>query len=142
MKLHDHELAIGFAISALAGTLLGVALGNTTPPAVALPAPKVVVVTRVLGVKDFARSLLTARQFKCLDFVVTHESHWNPSAVNPDSGASGLGQLMPSTWRNLGYTPTKVADAQLLATLVYIARHYGSGGPCAAKKYWLKNYSY
>ena len=146
MKLHNHELAIGFTIFALAGTLLGYAVADTTPAAAASPAPKTVVVTRVvtrtLGVKDFAKSLLTPKQYGCLDYVLTRESHWSPTAVNPTSGASGVGQIMPETWRSLDYTPTRVADAQLLATLIYIARHYGAGGPCSAATYWRTHYSY
>lgn len=31
--------------------------------------------------------------------VVFYESRWNANAVNPRSGASGLGQFLPSTWR-------------------------------------------
>jgi len=33
-----------------------------------------------------------------LDCVISHESHWTPSAVNPRSGASGLAQFLRSTW--------------------------------------------
>jgi hypothetical protein len=29
---------------------------------------------------------------------VSYESHWNAYAVNPRSGASGLGQFLRSTW--------------------------------------------
>ena len=31
--------------------------------------------------------------------VVWYESRWNPNAQNRVSGASGLGQFLPSTWR-------------------------------------------
>jgi hypothetical protein len=34
-----------------------------------------------------------------VDCVIWLESHGNPRAVNPRSGASGLGQFLPSTWR-------------------------------------------
>ena len=30
--------------------------------------------------------------------IIAHESHNNPSAVNPRSGAAGLGQFLKSTW--------------------------------------------
>ena len=33
------------------------------------------------------------------DCIVSHESNWNPRAVNPRSGAAGLGQFLASTWR-------------------------------------------
>lgn len=32
-----------------------------------------------------------------VDALVTHESEWNPRAINPTSGALGLGQHLPST---------------------------------------------
>jgi hypothetical protein len=34
-----------------------------------------------------------------VDCIIRAESRGNPSAVNPRSGASGLGQFLPSTWR-------------------------------------------
>jgi transglycosylase-like protein with SLT domain len=37
------------------------------------------------------------------DCIVTYESHWNADAVNPRSGASGLGQFLLSTWRTTPY---------------------------------------
>lgn len=58
---------------------------------------------------------LDARTYECLadgllcppkpttsplvECVIQHESHGNPNAVNRSSGASGLGQFLPSTWR-------------------------------------------
>lgn len=35
--------------------------------------------------------------------VIARESGGNPRAVNPRSGAGGLYQFLPSTWRSLGY---------------------------------------
>lgn len=37
------------------------------------------------------------------DCIVAHESHWDPNAVNPRSGASGLGQFLASTWASTPY---------------------------------------
>ena len=34
-----------------------------------------------------------------VECIIRHESQGNPRAVNPRSGASGLGQFLPSTWR-------------------------------------------
>lgn len=34
-----------------------------------------------------------------VDCVIHYESRGNPMAVNPRSGAAGLGQFLPSTWR-------------------------------------------
>jgi resuscitation-promoting factor RpfC len=35
--------------------------------------------------------------------VIARESGGNPRAVNPSSGAGGLYQFLPSTWRTLGF---------------------------------------
>lgn len=37
--------------------------------------------------------------------LIQHESGWNPDAVNPTSGAAGLGQFLPSTAAKYGATP-------------------------------------
>ena len=85
-----------------------------------------------------AFQLLTAKQFACLDFVLTKESHWNPKAKNPKSSAKGIGQLLDQTYRNIGMRHSTDSRAQLIATLAYISRWYGSAGPCGAKAHWLK----
>ena len=36
-------------------------------------------------------------QFAALNSIITHESGWNPNAVNPSSGAYGLGQALPAS---------------------------------------------
>jgi hypothetical protein len=69
--------------------------------------------------KELARELLTK------------ESAWK-NKKNPTSSAEGVGQLLDSTYRNLGMTRSKSEVAQTVAALAYIGRKYGSGGPCAA----------
>jgi hypothetical protein len=129
----------------LAGFTFGILIGaSTTHPADAVTS-KTIVVTRTIQVTNvhaLAKELLTPKQYECLDYVITRESHWNPLAVNPTSRASGLGQLLPATWQNLNYMPSQNANAQLIATLIYIARHFGSGGTCAAAAYWRHHSSY
>jgi hypothetical protein len=43
-----------------------------------------------------------------VDCIVRAESRGNPGAINPRSGAAGLGQFLPSTWRS---TPQGKAGA-------------------------------
>jgi hypothetical protein len=52
--------------------------------------------------------------------VANCESHYNPLAVNPSSGASGLFQFMPSTW-NANFPGQNIWDpyAQARAALVF-----------------------
>lgn len=86
-----------------------------------------------------AFQLLTSEQFQCLDYVLTRESHWNSKAKNPNSSAKGIGQLLNDTYRNIGMKHSTDSRAQLIATLAYISRWYGSAGPCGAKAHWLKH---
>jgi hypothetical protein len=91
--------------------------------------------------KEVARELLTHKQFKCFSFVMGKESAWQDKD-NPTSTASGVGQLLDGTYRNLGMKRSSSTVAQTIAALAYIGRKYGAGGPCAAKAFWLKNSYY
>lgn len=88
--------------------------------------------------KAVARELLTDKQFKCFTRLIGKESAWNPKAKNPSSTAIGIGQLLDGTYRNLGMKHSTAEVPQLVATLAYIGRKYGSGGPCAAWAHWKK----
>jgi hypothetical protein len=81
--------------------------------------------------KELARELLTKKDFKCFSLLMGKESGWK-NKKNPTSSAEGVGQLLDSTYRNLGMTRSKSEVAQTVAALAYIGRKYGSGGPCAA----------
>lgn len=89
--------------------------------------------------KEIARELLTERHYKCFNALLTKESHWNPKAKNPTSTASGVGQLLEGTYKNLGMKHSKAQVAQTVAALAYIGRRYGSAGPCGAWRHWKKN---
>ena len=94
-----------------------------------------------INAKEVARELLTAHQFKCFNALMSKESAWQDKD-NPTSTASGVGQLLDGTYRNLGMKRSKSTVAQTIAALAYIGRKYGAGGPCAAKAFWLKNSYY
>ena len=84
--------------------------------------------------KELARELLTKKDFKCFNLLMSKESAWK-NKKNPHSSAEGVGQLLDSTYENLGLKRSKSEVAQTVAALAYIGRKYGSGGPCAA---WAK----
>lgn len=67
-------------------------------------------------------------------WIDTRESTMNPRSVNPSSGALGLGQLLPSTYRDLGIPISYDPCAQLRAERAYMTRRYGSED--AAVAFW------
>lgn len=66
----------------------------------------------------------------CAMNIAYRESRWNPNAVNPKSGASGLFQLMPRTRTNLtsrhGTRDFRSVHGQTRAATLYMAPRYGS----------------
>jgi hypothetical protein len=91
--------------------------------------------------KEVARELLTAHQFKCFNALMSKESAWTDKK-NPTSTASGVGQLLDGTYRNLGMKRSKSTVAQTVAALAYIGRKYGSSGPCGAWEHFKRNNFY
>ena len=72
--------------------------------------------------------LLLDSEMNCIDKLYDRESHWNPKAVNPHSGAYGIPQGM-STWLR-----TATARQQILWGIKYAMNRYGS--MCGAYKHW------
>jgi hypothetical protein len=91
--------------------------------------------------KEVARELLTAKDFKCFTKLMGKESAWKDKK-NPTSTASGIGQLLDGTYKNLGMKRSKSTVAQTVAALAYIGRKYGAGGPCAAWKHFQRKNFY
>ena len=77
------------------------------------------------------------KEWKCLRYIWTNESHFNPKALNMHSGAYGIAQFLPSTWGNYKVTKTESAQLQIQYGLRYIQKRYGSA--CGAKAFWIKN---
>jgi hypothetical protein len=94
-----------------------------------------------VNAKEVARELLTTEQFKCFSALMGKESAWQDKK-NPNSTASGVGQLLDGTYRNLGMKRSKSTVAQTVAALAYIGRKYGSSGPCGAWEHFKRNNYY
>ena len=94
-----------------------------------------------VSAKEVARELLTTKQFKCFSALMGKESAWQDKK-NPHSSASGVGQLLDGTYRNLGMKRSKSTVAQTIAALAYIGRKYGSSGPCGAWEHFKRNNYY
>ena len=73
----------------------------------------------------------SSSQFSCLDPLWAHESGWNVSAYNADSGAFGIPQALPgSRMASAGLDWQTDAATQIRWGLEYIKGTYGS--PCGA----------
>lgn len=100
---------------------------------------KVVAMTKPKA-EDVARQLLTERNYRCWKKLALLEtSTIDPYAKNPKSTAIGIGQLLDTTYRNLGMKHSKDEASQVVAMLAYIGRKYGSSGPCGAYQFHLQN---
>ena len=76
--------------------------------------------------------IVSADEYKCLDYLWTRESNWNPKAKNKKSSAFGIPQLLKMTTKN----PIEQIDLGLK----YIkARHQT---PCKALDYFKKRGHY
>jgi hypothetical protein len=75
--------------------------------------------------------LLLDSEMQCIDKLYDRESHWNPKAINPHSGAYGIPQGM-STWLR-----TATPRQQILWGIKYAMNRYGS--MCGAYRHWQRN---
>ncbi len=72
-----------------------------------------------------------------VDSIVSRESSWNPNAINPESGACGLGQQLPcGKWAGAWNDPV----AALKAQYGYVVARYG--GYPQAVAFWNANHWY
>jgi hypothetical protein len=122
--------------SALVATVVALAL--SPKPAVPATVQKLPPLAQV-DHKQMARELLTTKQYKCFNKLMSKESAWNPKAKNPVSSARGIGQLLNGTYKNLGMKHSDKAVPQIVAALAYIGRKYGSSGPCGAWAHFKKH---
>lgn len=100
-----------------------------TPPKLpVVRAPKALPLDAELwaGIRDVADRLdMDPRH---LAAVIAFESRFNPSAVNPYSGATGLIQFMPRTAVNLGTTTAALGRMSALEQLPYVERYFRDQG--------------
>lgn len=121
------------------GVIVGLLVGLSASTAAAPQIIQKTVLWERNEAKANAKLLLTKKSYQCLNKLLSKESAWNPLAKNPKSSAKGIGQLLDGTYKAIGMKHAHKADAQLIAVLAYVSRHYGSGGTCAAWRHFLKH---
>jgi SLT domain-containing protein len=82
----------------------------------------------------------TGAEWAAIEYIVSHESGWNPTAQNPTSTAYGLFQFLDGTWASTGIAKTSDPSLQALAGMRYIGARYGD--PINAQAYWAAHHSY
>ncbi|WP_377267088.1 transglycosylase SLT domain-containing protein [Peterkaempfera sp. SMS 1(5)a] len=93
------------------------------------------------SVRAMAQSMVPANQWAAFDHIVSHESSWNPRAVNAASGAYGLCQALPGSKMASAGSDWKTNPAtQVKWALNYMNDRYGS--PNAAWSFWQTHHWY
>lgn len=93
------------------------------------------------GVRALAQSMVPADQWASFSNIVSHESSWNLTAVNPSSGSYGLGQALPASKMASAGSDWKTNPVtQIKWTLGYMNDRYGS--PNAAWSFWQSHHWY
>ncbi|MEE1786328.1 transglycosylase SLT domain-containing protein [Streptomyces sp. SP17BM10] len=91
--------------------------------------------------QQIAAQLVPAGQLQCFSNIVSHESSWNPLAVNASSGAYGLVQALPgSKMASAGSDWRTNPATQIKWGLDYMNSRYGS--PCGAWSFWQAHHWY
>jgi hypothetical protein len=112
------------------------AQAETPPPA---PEPVVEPAAPVLAGKDawLAASVIASSDYGYVDYIISHESGWNPNATEPTFGAHGLPQALPYSKTGCGWTD---AVCQLNWANSYAVARYGSWA--AAYNYWTVHHNW
>jgi hypothetical protein len=79
-----------------------------------------------ISARSYARSMVSAKEYKALEELIMLESSWNSDAQNKKSTAYGLGQLLDQTWEQVGVEKSNDYRIQLIATHKYVFERYGS----------------
>jgi transglycosylase-like protein with SLT domain len=134
---HAHEVAAAKASAAKAAAAHKAALAKAAAAkAAAAKAAKAKAAHPTGSPRQIAKQMLgqygwKASQFSCLEPLWYHESGWNPSAMNPSSGAYGIPQALPGAQMTSAGSDWKTNPAtQIRWGLTYIHDRYGS--PCGA----------
>lgn len=95
--------------------------------------------TAVNGSKQawLAASVINPTDYPIVDWLISKESSWRPTAQNPTSTAYGLAQFLNSTWQGVGCVKSSEPVYQLNCADKYVKSRYGSWS--GAKSFWQRN---
>jgi cell wall-associated NlpC family hydrolase len=79
-------------------------------------------------------------EWDAIDYIVSHESSWDPTNQNKVSTAYGLFQFLDGTWGGTGVAKTSNPTQQAIAGMRYIHDRYTD--PLGAKAFWDAHHSY
>jgi phage-related protein/SLT domain-containing protein len=79
-------------------------------------------------------------EWTALQYIVSHESGFNPTAQNPTSTAFGMFQFLDSTWGSVGGSKTSDPGIQAALGMKYIQSRYGD--PINAQSFWNSHHWY
>jgi len=90
--------------------------------------------------QEYAKSYIgNDKEYEAFDFIITHESGWNPNSVNKKSNATGLCQALPgSKMKSEGADWKTNYKTQVRWCVKYCQVRYGSIQK--AKQFWLKHH--
>jgi hypothetical protein len=124
-------------------------VATAPPPAIAVqapvtpppPAPAPVVQPEPVQVQQpstheslMAAAGISPSDYAAVDYIVSHESSWNPNATEPTTGAHGLPQALPYSKTGCGWVD---AVCQLSWANQYAISRYG--GWWSAQAYWASH---
>lgn len=119
-------LAIGIVMVLLLGTITKATLTTGDAHQVrVIDVQTAITLTEKDRINLFIDELLTEKQGTCLKSILMKESNMRSVAASKSSSAKGVGQLLDSTYTNLGLKHSADPLAQVIATVAYVSRHYG-----------------
>ena len=126
-------IIIILSISILLLTLITNGLVWKEPTVKVVRVQEALILTDPQKINIFIDELLTTKSATCFRNILNAESNMRPKAYNKSTGAKGVGQLLSSTYHNIGLKHSGDPIAQVVASLAYISRHYGgSNAVCNA----------
>lgn len=111
------------------------------PTAIPSPAPPAHAAPAAAGAIQAQARAMFGPDYSCAANIISHESSWNPHALNAGSGAYGLPQALPGDKMAAAGPDWRDNPATQLAWMkTYVDTRYG--GACPAWQWWAGHHWY